>query len=160
MSQVSRAPGGIAHPATMAEIANRVRGWSHRARPVELAEVDDALVNIGDGANVISTGIQACWMFDFRARITGWFIQEFDGTTGSVVLDLGKSARGSTPSFVSIVASAPPAITTGRYSDSDLVPMTGWTLNIERGELISLAVSSVSSFKRLLIALRIRRLEP
>ena len=107
----------------------------------------------------ITTGIQAAWTFDFAARITGWFIQEFDAAgSGSVVLDLQKAPRGPAPVFASIVAAAPPTVTTARYGEN--ATLVGWNTLIDRGDIIRVHVTSVSTFKRLLIGLRLRRLEP
>jgi len=122
------------------------------------AEVDTINVMIGDGVAVLVAGVAAAIRVDFRARITGSFVQEFDGTSGSVVLGIAKAVPGASPSFTSIVASAPPTISSGRYAaDEDLV---GWTTPIDRGDLLRFSVTSATSIKRLLIALRIRRLEP
>lgn len=135
-----------------------MRRWSHRARPVEQAEVDSIDFIIGDGVNVLTAGVKGALKVDFRARITGAYVQEFDGITGSVVLAIAKAPAGTSPTFGSIVASAPPTISSGRYvADETLV---GWTTLINRGEVLLFSVTSATSFKRLLIDLRIRRLEP
>jgi hypothetical protein len=137
--------------------------------PPAAAEVDSALMLLmggasetfgGTGATVapIATGIAGCWSFDFKCRITGWYIQEFDGTTGSVVLALQKAPRGATPTFTSIVASAPPTVTSGRYGEDSA--LLGWDTYLDRGDLVRVSVTSVSAFTRLLVGLRIRRLEP
>jgi hypothetical protein len=122
------------------------------------AEVDSALMIIGNGTDVIGTGTIACWSFDFRTRITGWYIQEFDGTSGSIVLGLAKAPRGASPAFSSIVASAPPTISSGRYAED--ATLVGWTDTIERSDLVRVSVTSASTIKRVLFGLRIRRLEP
>jgi hypothetical protein len=121
-------------------------------------EINTALMQLGNGSSVISTGIVGAWSFDFRAVITGWFIQEFDGTSGSIELDLAKDQRGVSPTFVSIVASAPPTVTSARYAED--ATLVGWTTLIERGDIIRIEVASVASFTRVLIGLRIQRLEP
>lgn len=122
------------------------------------AEVDTINLIIGDGTNVLSTGVTGALRLDFRARITGAFLQEFDGTTGSVVIAIAKAPAGTAPTFVSIVASAPPTITTARYAEDST--LTDWTTFIDRGDILRFSVTSVTSIKRLLIGLRIRRLEP
>jgi hypothetical protein len=122
------------------------------------AEVDTINVIIGDGVNVLTAGVGAAIRVDFRARITGSFVQEFDGTSGSVVLGIARAQAGSSPSFVSIVASAPPTISSGRYGADET--LAGWTTSIDRGDLLRFSVTSATSIKRILVALRIRRLEP
>jgi hypothetical protein len=122
------------------------------------AEVDTINVIIGDGVNVLTAGVGAAIRVDFRARITGSFVQEFDGTSGSVVLGIARAQAGSSPSFVSIVASAPPTISSGRYGADET--LAGLTPSIDRGDLLRFSVTSATSIKRILVALRIRRLEP
>lgn len=135
-----------------------IRQWAQRPPGQDQAEVDTINVLIGDGATVLTAGVAAAIRVDFRARITGSLVQEFDGTTGSVVLGIARAAPGAAPSFVSIVGSTPPTITSGRYAaDENLV---GWTTDISRGDLLRFSVTSASSIKRILVALRIRRLEP
>lgn len=122
------------------------------------AEVDTINVLIGDGASVLVPGVAAALRVDFRARITGSFVQEFDGTSGSVVLDIAKAQPGPAPSFASIVASTPPTIASGRYGADDI--LAGWIVDIDRGDLLRFSVASASAIMRILVALRIRRLEP
>ena len=136
-----------------------IRRWSQNLPPIDIAEVDTINVIIGDGVNVIGTGIAAALRVDFNANITGSFLHEFDGTTGSIVLDIKKALyTGSSPSFSSIVASAPPTISSGRYAAD--TTLTGWTTAINRGEVLQFSVTSASTVKRILATLRIRRLEP
>lgn len=144
-----------------------IRQWAQRPAGQDLAEVDSALMLIvgagagtfgGTGAAAIATGVAGAWSFDFRARITGWYIQEFEGTSGSIVLALAKSVRGAAPTFTSIVASAPPTVSSARYAENST--LVGWDDAIDRGTLLRVSVTSVTSFTRLLFGLRIRRLEP
>ena len=145
-------------PAQLVEDLVAIKQWAQRAPTVEAAEVDTALLIIGDGVNVIATGIIGAWGFDFRARITGWWIQEFEGTAGSISITLAKAPRGPSPAFASIVGSAPPAISGARYAESSV--LTGWTDQINRNDIIRVQVTSVATFKRILLGLRVRRLEP
>ena len=145
-------------PASLIEDLLAIKQWSQRPAAQEVAEVDTINVLIGDGVAVLTAGVAACIRVDFRARITGSFVQEFDGTSGSVVLGIAKSAPGPAPTWVSIVGSAPPTISSSRYgADETLV---GWTTSIDRGDLLRFSVTSATSIMRVLVALRIRRLEP
>lgn len=144
-------------PQTLVDDLVAIRQWSQRPTS-DIVEVDTINVIVGDGASVLAAGVGAAIRVDFRARITGSFVQEFDGTSGSVVLGIAKAQAGSSPSFASIVGSTPPTISSGRYGvDEDLV---GWTTNIERGDLLRFSVTSATAIMRVLVALRIRRLEP
>jgi hypothetical protein len=137
-----------------------IASWSHSVVGAQLAEIDTVNVLIGDGANVLTTGIKAAIHVDFNGLITGSYVHEFDGTTGSVVLGIDKSpyASATAPVFTSIVASAPPTISSARYAAD--TTLAGWTQQINRGDVLRFSVTSVTAFTRLLLALRVRRLEP
>ncbi len=126
--------------------------------PLGTAEVDSIDILVGDGATVLATGLSAALRVDFQAEITGSFLQEIDGTTGSVTISIDKAPGGPSPAWTSIVGSTPPGFTSGRYAADEL--LTGWTTMINRGDVLRFSVASVSLIKRLLITLRIRRLEP
>lgn len=130
------------------------------AQPPPPAEVDTINVVVGDGVSALVAGVAAAIRVDFLARITGWFLHEFDGTTGSVVLGIAKAQYevGFTPTFTSIVASAPPTISSARYGENSVLP--GWDTALNRGDVLRFSVTSAASITRVLLALRIRRLEP
>jgi hypothetical protein len=121
------------------------------------AEVDSINVIVGDGANELVPGVAAALRVDFRARITGIFLQEFDGTSGSVAVAIAKAQGGASPSWVTMSGTA--AISSGRYfADEDL---NSWVdTYIDRGDYLRFSVSSAATIMRVHIALRIRRLEP
>ena len=120
------------------------------------AEVDSINVIIGDGANVIVAGVAAALRVDFQARVTGVFLQEFDGTSGSVAITVAKSVGGAAPTWATMGSAA---ISGGRYfADEDL---STWTETyIERGDYLRFSVTSAATIRRVHVALRIRRLEP
>jgi len=121
------------------------------------AEVDTINVIIGDGATAIVAGVAAALRVDFRARITGIFLQEFDGTSGSVAVAIAKAQGGAAPSWATISGAA--AISSGRYfADEDL---STWSdTYIDRGDYLRFSVTSAATIMRIHLALRIRRLEP
>lgn len=137
-----------------------IRSWSAGSPSVTVPEIDTINVVIGDGVNVLATGIAIALRVDFNATITSGFLHEFDGTSGSVTVSIDKAAyvAGLPPSFSSIVGSSPLVISSARYGEN--LTLTGWTTLIRRGDVLRFSVSSASSIKRLLVALRIRRLEP
>ena len=145
---------------TLIDDLSIIRQWSNSSPAVASPEIDTINVIIGDGSTVLTTGVKVALRVDFNAIITGAFVHEFDGTTGSVVVGIGSAAyvAGFTPTFTSIVASAPPTISSARYSED--TTLTGWTTTINRGDVLRFSITTVSSFTRLLICLRIRRLEP
>jgi hypothetical protein len=123
------------------------------------AEVDTINVLIGDGANVLTTGVVAALRVDFRARLTGYFLQEFDGTSGSVTFNIHKAQGGATPTWTLLSPSTPAGISSGRYYADE--SMSTWSdTGLERGDYLRFSVASATSIMRVLLALRVRRLEP
>jgi hypothetical protein len=138
-------------------VVSGIRNWTQRTRPTDKAVVVTVPFLIGDGVAVLTTGIKAVLPIFFNARIISIAIQEFDGHTGSVTLDIGKFTGGLTPVIVSLIGTggAVPTINTGRYYFDDV--LGNWNTTIVDGEYISLAVSTISVFTRLSVALRLRR---
>lgn len=125
---------------------------------VTATEVDTINALVGDGVSVLAPGRAAAIRVDFQSRITGCFVQEFDEIVGSVILDIGKGQSRSTFAPVSIVGDSPPVIENGRYyEDTDV---SDWSTTIDRGDVLVFSIAEASLFTRLLVALRIERLEP
>jgi hypothetical protein len=123
------------------------------------AEVDSINVLIGDGVNPIVAGVAAALRVDFRARVTGYFLQEFDGTSGSVAVNIERAVGGASPTWSRISASTPAGISSGRYFADEILSTWSDTA-INRGDYLRFSVASATSIKRVHLALRIRRLEP
>ena len=127
--------------------------------PPVAPEIDTINVIVGDGASPLTAGIGAAIRVDFRSRIVGCFLQEFDGTTGSVAIDVQKAQGGPSPIWVRITPVVSPAIIAGRYFE-DGSCSTWDDQNIDRGDYLVFVVSSASTIRRLHIGLCIKRLEP
>jgi hypothetical protein len=147
-------------PSTLVDDLTTIRRWTQGAPGVALPEIDTINVIIGDGATAIVAGVAAALRVDFNAYITGGFLHEFDGITGSVSITIARAAYvvGSAPTFTSIVGSAPLMISSSRYAED--LTLVGWTPAINRGDVLRFSVSSATSITRVLVALRVRRLEP
>jgi hypothetical protein len=137
-----------------------IRQWSQGGRGVPYPEIDTINVAIGDGTSVLVAGIGNALRVDFNAIITGAYLIEFDGITGSVVATIDKASPvvGSAPSFTSIIGSSPLNLVSGRYYADET--LAGWTVQIARGDVLRFLISSATAITRILVALRIRRLEP
>ncbi len=121
------------------------------------AEVDSINVIIGDGATAIVAGVAAALRVDFRARVTGAFLQEFDGITGSVAVAVAKAEGGASPVWTTISSGV--AISGGRYFADET--LGAWSdTSINRGDYLRFSVTSATSIMRVHIGLRLRRLEP
>ena len=121
------------------------------------AEVDSINVIIGDGVAVIVAGVAAVLRVDFRARLSGAFLQEFDGTSGSVAVAVARSVGGAAPSWATISSGL--AISSGRYF-ADETLSTWPDTYIDRGDYLRFSVTSATTIKRVHVGLRVRRLEP
>jgi Repeat of unknown function (DUF5907) len=112
---------------------------------------------IGDGTNVISTGVQGFVSCPVAGTITKARLLSSDAsvTSGSIVVDVWKDTYANYPPVVgdSITASAKPTISsTTKAEDSTL---TGWTTSVSAGDVFGFNVDSVTSLKRVTVELTI-----
>jgi hypothetical protein len=150
-------------PAQLIDDLLTIRSWAMPPQGPEQAEVDSINVIIGDGANPIVAGVAAAIRVDFRCVVSGCFLQEFDGVTGSITLTVQRAQGGAAPTWVQISPTTPamaiPTITSGRYfADNNAIHWTGQPL--ARGDYLRFVVASAATITRVHVALRIRRLEP
>ena len=141
----------------MADVAT-IRSWSMAAPAVTLPEIDTINVIIGDGVTPVGPGIAALIRVDFNALMLGIFFQEFDGTVGSIRIDVQRSEGGSSPVWARISPVARPGFTSDRYSEDQ--DMFGWLPQINRGDYLRFVVATATAVMRVHVGLRIRRLEP
>lgn len=110
---------------------------------------------IDGGGSAITTGSAGGLILPFPISLQKVELQEFEGTTGSIVLDILAGVPGTAPTFASICATTKPTIVTGRHYSDDV--LAGWTTTIERGVGLKFSVSSVTSFTRITTILYVRR---
>ncbi|MEK7144992.1 MAG: hypothetical protein AAB794_04035 [Patescibacteria group bacterium] len=103
----------------------------------------------GDGTNVITTGEKKAVRVQAPrgGTITGWTVLSLDDTSGSISLDIWKDVYANYPPTVAdtITAAAKPSITTAVGNTS--TTLTGWTTAIAPGDVFTVNVDSVTSFK-------------
>jgi hypothetical protein len=110
---------------------------------------------IDGGGSGITAGSKGGIMTPFPGTITKVELQEFEGVSGSITVDIQAGVPGNGPTFASLCAGSFPQITSGRhYSDSVL---SGWSTFLDRGVALKYVVSGVSGFTRLTVMLFIRR---
>lgn len=112
---------------------------------------------IGDGINVITTGVQGFVSIPVGGTITKVRLLSADAavTSGSIVIDIWKDTYANYPptNADSITASAPPTISsTTKSEDSTL---TGWTVAVVAGDVFGFTVDSVTSLKRVIVELTV-----
>ena len=131
------------------------------AAQIPEAEVDTINLLVGDGINPLVSAVVAAMRVDFRARLSGCFIQEYDGLTGSVQILVQKAPGGVAPVWQTMTPlTAPfPGIVGGRYFADQTLERWQRTM-LERQDYLRFTIQSASVFTRLVISLRVRRLEP
>lgn len=114
-------------------------------------------VVIGDGTNVISTGVAGYVSCPVAGTITKARLLSADAavTSGSIAVDVWKDTYANYPptDADSITASAPPTITTATKSEDST--LTGWTTSVSAGDVFGFNVDSVSSLKRVVLELTV-----
>jgi hypothetical protein len=106
-----------------------------------------------DGAgSVISTGIKSDLLVPYNLRILSW--QILADQTGNIQLDIWKDTYSNFPPTVldSIVASAPPFITSGSKNQSGT--LTGWSVNISKDDILRFYVTSASAIKKITLTIK------
>lgn len=121
--------------------------------------LDDGTFNfgmiLGDGTNVIGTGIKGDLTIPIACTITG--VTMLADTSGSIVVDLWKDTYAQFPptDADSITASAPPTISAATKSTD--TTLTGWTTSVSAGDVIRFNVDSCSTITRCTVAIKAKR---
>jgi hypothetical protein len=108
---------------------------------------------IDGSAFAITTGGKGYIQIPFGCSITA--VTLLADQIGSIVIGIAKGTYAAYNTTTSIVASAPPTITSGiKYTDSTL---TGWTKTITAGDILYFSVTSASTITRVTISLTVTR---
>lgn len=113
---------------------------------------------VGDGSNDIITGLKGAIRIPFNCQIVEWTILSTDPSelTGSIVLDIEKGTYANYPATSSICGTNKPNISNAKKGSS--TDLTGWTVDINEGEVIKFEVESISVLKRVTGTLKIERI--
>jgi len=110
---------------------------------------------IGDGTNVISTGVVSLSGIEVphNMTITSVRIMALDGLTGSIKIDIWKDTYSNAPptDADTITGGNEPEISAGT-KDEDTT-LTSWTKTLSKGDFLFLNVDSVATFKKVLVSL-------
>lgn len=110
-------------------------------------------ITIDGGGSAPSTGTKGFIQVPFAATITGWTI--IADQSGSCSIGVKKSTFAAFPTTSSIVASAPPTLSSQQNATS--TTLTGWTTTINAGDVLEFDLSSVSTCQRITLELQISR---
>jgi hypothetical protein len=116
---------------------------------VEQSRTGGICFHFGNATDVITTGEKKSARREVKkgGTITGWTILSLDDTSGSIGLDVWKDTYANYPPTVAdtITASAKPSVTTATKNTS--TTLTSWTTSFSAGDVLSVNVDSVTSFK-------------
>ena len=118
---------------------------ARRGGPAPAARLGAMGVIIDGGGSAITTGVKGDLYIPFAFTITGSTL--IADVSGSVVLDLKLSASYATTPTVSIVASAPPTLSSALTAQD--ATLTGWTVSGAAGSRLRYSVTSASTITRL-----------
>lgn len=110
---------------------------------------------IGDGVNVITTGIKGDFVIPFAGTITeAWLLAD---QTGSIVLDLLKDSYANAPptGVDTITASAKPTLSAAAKSKD--TTLTDWITSITADDIIRVTVDSITTCTRVTLTLIVER---
>ena len=110
---------------------------------------------IDGGGSTITTGVKGFLEIPFACTINRATL--LADQSGSIVIDIWKDTYANYPPTVAdtITASAKPTITTAVKSQD--ATLTGWTTSIAAGDILGYNVDSVTTIKRVTVALRVTR---
>lgn len=107
-----------------------------------------------DGAGIVpGTGSKGFAQIPFAGTITNWTI--LSDLTGSATFDVKKSTFAAFPTTTSIVASAPPTLSSNQKATSSA--LSAWTTTINAGDVIEFVLSTVSTLTRVILELTIEQ---
>ena len=104
------------------------------------------IVGWDGGETVLRAGKAVDVPVVYTGTITGWTL--YPDVSGSAVVDIATDTYAGYPSFTSIVASAPPTLTSAAKAQSST--LTGWTIAVTAGDILRFTLSSASTVTRLL----------
>jgi len=108
---------------------------------------------IDGGGAVPATGAKGFIAVPFNCTIVGWTV--LADTTGSAQFTVSRGTYSSYPTVTSIVASAPPNISSAQKNTT--TTLTGWTTSLSAGDILSFNLNSVSTVTRLVLELQVTR---
>jgi hypothetical protein len=134
-----------------------VSAYPQRATPLLYGTVKQVIstagVTIDGGGSTPATGSKAFLQIPFDGTITGWTL--ISDVSGSASITVKKSTFAAFPTNSSIVASAPPFLSSAQSATS--TTLTGWTTAVAAGDVLEFVLASATTVKRLILELQITR---
>jgi hypothetical protein len=115
--------------------------------------VSIAGVTIDGGGSTPAAGSKGFLQVPFAGIITGWTL--IADQSGSASITVKKGTFAGFPTNTSIVASAPPTLSSQQNATSST--LTGWTTAIAAGDVLEFVLASATTVQRLVLELQITR---
>jgi hypothetical protein len=115
--------------------------------------VSVAGITIDGGGLTLATGTKGFFQVPYSGTITGWTL--LADVSGSAVLTVKKSTYAGFPTTTSIVASAPPTLSSQQKATS--TTLTGWTTAITADDVLEYDLTSATTVTRITLELQITR---
>lgn len=136
----------------------QTQSWTSLGSATALATASAGLVStagfvIDGSGSTPSTGSKGLLQVPFAGTITGWTL--LGDVSGSASITVKKSTFAGFPSTTSIVASAPPTLSSQQNATS--TTLTGWTTAVAAGDVLEFVLASATTVTRLLLELQITR---
>lgn len=109
---------------------------------------------IDGGGSVITTGSKGYVVVPYACTINNSTL--LADQSGSIVLDIKKSTFAGFPTTATIVASAPPTLSSAQKSQD--TTLTGWTTTISAGDILEWSVTSVTTVTRVTNNLKVTKI--
>jgi len=110
-------------------------------------------ITIDGGTSTPTTGSKGYLRVPFACTITYW--QLLADQSGSAQITVKKGTYAAFPTTASIVASAPPNLSSAQKNQSST--LTGWTTAITAGDILEFNLDSVTTCQRLTLQLQVTR---
>lgn len=108
-------------------------------------------ISIDNGVEPIIAGFKGYFIMPYDCTIVSWSL--IGDTTGSVVFDIWAKTGAVPTATDTITAAAKPTLTSELYATSSA--LTGWTVNLNGGDIIAYNVDSTDTFTQLQLILNV-----
>jgi hypothetical protein len=111
-------------------------------------------VTVDGGGTTVTTGLLGYRPIDHNYTITGW--QIICDQSGSIQFDIGNCTFANYPTTSSIVASAPPLVSSAISGQSGT--LTGWTTTLAAGGFVQFSITSATTVTKATLVLQVKRI--
>jgi hypothetical protein len=105
------------------------------------------------GGSALTSALSTFIEIPYDCTINSWSL--LADTSGDVSVDIRTGSFSGYPTVSSIVASAPPTLSSAQKASSST--LTGWTTSLNAGDVIVFYLSSVSTITQLAVQLQVTR---